>query len=456
MTPTTPLVLPPAPWDPSKPYWLQNNFAPVADQIDATNLAVEGSIPPSLSGLYVRNGANPFKADSPHWFFGDGMVHGVRLGGGRVSWYKNRFVRTPQFRKEEGDPSAPAVSPMPGKEQSQANTSMVFYAGKLLALEEVSWPYEIDQTNLATVGPWNANGALPATFTAHPKVDPATGQMHFFGYGLTPPYLSYGVLNPDGTVVSVQHVPVKGPTMMHDFAITDRDVVFWELPIVFDLKGAVAGNPFRWDPSYGARIGVMPLGGDVAQLRWVDIPPCYVFHGINAYRDDTRIVVEVCRLDRAFDGADEGVGVNNRLHKWVIETSGPQLTFSDSVLNDRALDLPTIDKRFLGRQSRYSWLVGTRDTEHAFEFSGITRWDAKTGQTVVWDPGAAVSAGEGLFIPEGKNEGEGWVLAFAYDRRDQASRLVILDATEVDKGPVASVLLPQRVPFGFHATWVQS
>ena len=455
--PTTgPYVAPPEPWIDGKPYWLQNNFAPVVDQIDATNLTVVGTIPPELTGLYVRNGANPLKADSPHWFFGDGMMHGLRLDAGKASWYKNRYVKTPQFRREDGDPSAPPASAAPGKQDHQANTSMLWFAKKLLALEEVGWPYEISPTDLGTVGAWSANDALPASFTAHPKVNPTTGQLHYFGYGFVAPFLTYGVMDPDGTVVTQVEIPVKGATMMHDFAITDQEAVFWELPVVFDLQLAIKGdNPFVWQPSYGARLHVIPLDGDVTKMRSVEIPPCMVFHGVNAFRDGTKIVIDVCRLDKAFASDGDGLGTTNDLRRWTIETADPDtLVWSESILTGKALDLPTIDKRYTGVKHRYSWMVGTRSTEHAFEFSGLTRWDYANNTGDVWDPGPAVSTGEGLFVPAGKNEGDGWVMTFGNDKRDGKSRLLILDATAMSKGPVATVEIPQRVPFGFHATWV--
>ena len=452
---TTTYVLAPEPWDPKKPYWLQNNFAPVADQISATNLIVTGAIPSDLTGLYVRNGANPRNADSTHWFFGDGMVHGVRFDAGKVSWYKNQYVKTPQFRREDGDPSAPAATGIPGKQDHQGNTSMLWYANKLLALEEVGWPYELATKDLSTVGAWSANNALPNTFTAHPKVNPTTGQLHYFGYGFTPPYLTYGVMEPDGTVVSQVEIPVKGATMIHDFAITDTDAIFWELPIVFDLQVAIAGgNPFHWDPTYGARLHVLPLAGDVTKMRSVEIPPCFVFHGVNAFRDGTKIVLDVCRLDKAFDVDDDGLSASNDVRRWTIETAGTDLVWSETVLTDRNLDLPTIDKRRTGAAHRYSWMVGSRKTEHAFEFSGLTRWDHTTNTGDEWDPGLAVSAGEGLFVPIDKNEGDGWVMTFAYDKRDAKSRMMILDATAMSKGPIATIEIPQRVPFGFHGTWV--
>ena len=307
-TPTT------VPFDPDVPWWLQGGFAPVEKEVDTTELEVEGALPPELVGLYVRNGSNPRTGTSPHWFLGDGMVHGIRLEAGRATSYRNRYVRTPLYEASSGFGEG-----VPGGEASQSNVSAIWHGGRLLTSGEVGYPYELSPTDLSTVGVYDFGGKLTTSMTAHPKIDPATGQMHFFGYGFVPPFLTYHVADADGTLVHSTEVPVPGPTMIHDFAITETDAVFWDLPVVFDLEAAVAmiedptGDvfPFLWDPSYGARIGVLPLGADGAEVQWAEIEPCYVFHGVNAFRQGSDVVVDVCRHDSMFaggGGARERVG----------------------------------------------------------------------------------------------------------------------------------------------------
>src|SRR5262249_29273177 len=147
-------------------------------------------------------------------------------------------------------------------------------------------------------------------------------------------YLVYHVADPSGALVHTEEIAVGGPTMIHDFAITDRDVVFWELPVLFDLDLALKHEmPFRWDPSYGARIGIMPLGGPASKMRWVDIEPCYVFHGTNAFRSGDDVVLDVSRLPTMFaPGGDIGV---NDVRRWTIGTGEDQLSWRESTLIDR-------------------------------------------------------------------------------------------------------------------------
>jgi len=447
-------------YDSALPYWMQGGFAPVGIETDAVDLAITGALPPSLTGLYVRNGSNPAGAPSPHWFLGDGMVHGVRLDRGRASWYRNRFLQTPLYTSG-GDFMSGGP---PGGAGNQSNVSVFQHGGRLLSSGEIGLPYELSPDDLRTIGVHDFDGALTTAMTAHPKIDPATGKMHFFGYGFVPPYLTYHVAAADGTLEYSAEVDVAGPTMMHDFAITESDAIFWELPVVFDLATAIAaispdapttgsGFPFQWDPSYGARIGIMPLDGPTSAIRWVEIDPCYVFHGVNAHRDGAKVVIEVCRMPSMFEvGGDPGP---NALHRWTIDTSGPELTFTDEVMSDAQLDLPALDRRRTGRRHENAWYLMVEPLDgFPVEFSGLSRRDTATGSLDTYAPGPGYRLNEGVFVAEGPGDGEGWLMTFAWDRARGASDLVVLDALALADGPVATVHLPARVPYGFHGTWV--
>ncbi len=445
-----PTTVAPMRWDPDRPYWEQGNYAAVEEEVEAFDLAVTGALPPSLAGLYVRNGSNPPSGEQGHWFLGDGMLHGVRLDGGKASWYRNRWVRTPSIEGTVGG----VMDAPPGKENNPSNTSVVHHAGKLLSLCEVGWPYEISPEDLSTVGAMGYGGELASPCTAHPKIHPTTGEMHFFGYGFVPPYLTYNVASATGELIHSAVLEVPASVMMHDFNITETHAIFWDQPVLFDLEIAIEGGmPYSWQPDNGARIGVMPLGGTQADLRWIEVEPSYVFHSLNARNVEDDIVIDVCRLPMAF--SEQSDLEDSFPHRWTIGTGGADLTFAEEQTSERTMDLPTFDTRFRGSDYRYGWYADTRDTEIAFEFAGVTRLDQTTGEMQTWDPGPAVSAGEGLFVPEeGGGEGEGWILTFAYDRARDGSDLVVLDATDIAAGPVASVALPQRVPYGFHADWM--
>jgi carotenoid cleavage dioxygenase len=441
------------PYDPARPYWEQGNFAAVTTEETVTDLAVTGTIPPELSGLFVRNGSNPPTGTALHWFLGDGMVHGVRLERGRASWYRNRYVRTPLA--EAGQDLLSFGGP-PGRANNQSNVSVVHHAGRLLTLGEVGWPFELSTADLSTVGPWDYGGLLGETMTAHPKIDPQTGRMHFFGYEFLRPALTYYAADPQGRLDVISPVAVDVPTMVHDFAVTDRDAVFWIGPVVFgsDPANPYPEIPFHWDAAGPCRVGVMPLDGTGDAIRWVDVPPCYVFHGLSAHRDGDDVVLRVHRLEQAF--GPQGDLVPSYLTEWRIGTAGPALTFAEERISDRSMDLPAHDRRHTGRKVRHGWCTTTTtaSAEHGFELAGICHVDLRTGAETVWDPGDDVRGGEPVFVPAGDGEGEGWLLTYVWDRTTDRSALAVFDAGAVDGGPVGRVELPVRVPFGFHGLWV--
>ena len=339
--------------DPSLPWWLRGDFAPVTREVEAFDLPVEGTLPKELPGLYVRNGSNPKPGWAPHWFLGDGMVHGVMIEDGKATWYRNRYVRTTLLAAGGGLTANGRAGRRVGFEQRVGRAPRRASCSRSA---KSGFPYELRANDLSTVGAYDFDGRLKGNMTAHPKIDPATGQMHFFGYNFTEPYLVYHVADRDGVLVSSQPVSVKASTMIHDFAITDRDVVFWEMPVLFDMKLAIKMvsetrstiMPYVWKPEYGSRLGVMPLGGPASAIRWVEIEPCYVFHGMNAWRDGDDVVLDVCRMAKVFE-AGSALGPPPRLHRWRINTSGAHLSFRDEIRSDLDADLPSIDRRYAGR-----------------------------------------------------------------------------------------------------------
>jgi carotenoid cleavage dioxygenase len=445
----------------TNPY-LVGNFAPVRDELTATDLPVSGVIPPELSGCYLRNGPNPIRDPDPamyHWFTGDGMLHAVELRHGKAVSYRNRWVRT------DGACEALGEEPMPGQPDdvfpggsSVANTNVVAHAGRILALVEVCLPTEV-RPDLSTVGRYDFEGRLRWSMTAHPKIDPATGEMLFFGYNVMgPPWLRYHVVDRGGTLVRHEDIDIKGPAMVHDFAITERHVVFFDLPVVFDLE--LVGKqpfPFVWRPEYGARVGVMPRDGGNADVRWLDVDLCYVYHPLNAYDDGERVVVDVVRHETMF--ANDVYGPGDRLptlDRWTIDRSNGGKVIEER-LDDHPQELPRVDERLVGRPHRYGYAPGfALGGGGGVEFGGLLKHDLHSGTTVERNFGEEQSAGEAVFAPASPDagEGEGYVMAIVYDGGRDASDLVILDATDFTGPEVARVHLPQRVPYGFHGCWL--
>jgi carotenoid cleavage dioxygenase len=445
------------PVDASVPWWLQGNYAPVSHEVQAHDLVVRGALPPELDGLYVKNGSNPPRADSPHWFFGDGMVTGVRLSGGTAQWSRNRYVATTPHETGTGF----AQGPM-DKGNNQSNVSCIWHGGKLLTSGEVGAPYQLRPADLSTIGVYDFAGVLPGSFTAHPKIDPATGRMHAFGYTFTEPYLSYYVIEPDGTMSLAEGIEIPASTMIHDFAITETDAVFWDLPVAFDIELALkfvddpSVLPFVWRPELGARIGVMPLEGGASNIQWFDIDPCYVFHSVNAYRQGDEVTIDVSRLSSMFATTKPGLGGESSLRRWTVNTASGKVT-DDVLETENPGDLPGRDPRRVGREYRYGYLTGTRPSDVTVDLGGIIRHDFVAGTRTMWEPGPSRHATEPLFVPADAADtadDAGWLLSFVHDDAAGETVLAVLDASDVAAGPVAEVVMPQRVPYGFHATFV--
>lgn len=431
------------------PFYLQGNFAPIDQEVTREHLEVKGEVPVALSGTFYRNGPNPSDGDPGHWFFGHGMLHGVRLEDGEAKWYRNRFVRTPAYLGEE----RPLVGP-DGKVDhtaTTANTHIVQHAGRLLALTESAFPMEVTP-ELETVGPEDFDGVLQTAFTAHPKICPKTGEMLAFGYGFMPPYLTYHRVSADGKMVQSEEITVKGPTMMHDFAVTENHVIFLDLPLVFKIEEALAGNmPFLWDDAYGARLGVMPRDGGNADVRWIEIDPCYVVHTLNAFEEGGRIVLDAARYAEFPDVTfNSSPGLMTR---WSIDPQSGKI--ETETLDDRNCDFPRVDPRVDGQLHHFGYGVEF-GMGAGLSMKRLIKYDLDARSTQIHDFGASVSPGEGVFAPAAPDaaEDEGFVLVMTHDDDAGQSELQILDAQNFDSDPVARIQMPQRVPFGFHANWV--
>ncbi len=435
--------------------YLAGNFAPVAEEVTATNLPVRGRLPEELSGRYLRIGPNPLVPPDPaayHWFLGDGMVHGIRLRAGKAEWYRNRWVRNQAIAEARGEPDPPGE--VHGGMDFSANTNVIGHGGRTLALVEAgARPIELSW-DLETVRRSDFQGTLPNGFTAHPKLDPVTGELHACAYYWGLPHLQYLVVGTDGLVVSNEAIPVPGSPMVHDMSITGTRAVFYDQPVTFDLSSAPF--PYSWNPDYGNRIGVLPFGAPGSEVVWVEMEPSYVFHPLNAYDEGETVVVDVVRHDRIFDrGAAGPYGSNPALWRWTIDPAAGKVHTEQ--LDDRPSEFPRVDERVVGRRHRYGWSVGLAAGDSSlYGADTLLKHDLVAGTSQARTFPAGVGIGEAVFVPRSpiSAEDDGWVLLLAYDAARDTSDLFVLDAADVTAEPVATVELPQRVPEGFHGNWV--
>jgi carotenoid cleavage dioxygenase-like enzyme len=435
------------------PSHLRGNGRPVTEELTLADLKVNGKIPEELNGRYVRTGPNPITGTSTHPFLGDGMLHGMRLRDGKAEWYRNRYVQTPFIT----DPSVDVLdlSVMMDMKSSKANTHVMGHAGKILVLEEGHFPYVVDG-QLNTVGPTDFEGALTGSFTAHPKICPTTGELLAFGYSALEPYLRYLRVSADGKLVQTENITVGGPTMMHDFNITQNNVIFMDLPAVFNLELAMTGEmPIRWDESYPARLGVMPRNGNDTQVRWFDINPCYVFHPLNSYEDGDKIIIDVARFSHMWKASTMDFPPPE-LWRWTIDTVSGKV--HEEQVDDRPAEFPRVADSVIGMKHRYGYLAGMSQAKDPSEASGaILKYDRETGVRSDIEFGRGRTGGEPVFVPAANSstEDDGYLMTYIYDASSDSSSFVIMDAASMDSEPVASIDLP-RIPGGFHGSWIDA
>jgi carotenoid cleavage dioxygenase-like enzyme len=447
--------------------YLSGNFAPVTEELTLTDLPVTGTLPPQLDGRYLRNGPNPVVPPDPeqyHWFIGTGMVHGIRIRDGKAEWYRNRWVRNKTVAEALGEPWA--GGPVHADMDAAPNTNVIGLGGRTFAIVEAgAVPYELTN-ELDTIGPTDFDGTLPGGFTAHPKLDPVTGELSGMAYFWGWDHVQWVVVAPEGRVTRTENVKVKGSPMMHDFSLTQRNVVIYDLPVTFNLEAAMAGTsfPYQWDDDYGARVGVMPRSGSASDVRWFDVDPCYVFHPMNSYDvldgdDVTAIVLDVVRHPRMFDkvrnGPDDG---KPSLWRWTIDTRAGKV--HEEQLDDRPIEFPRVDERLVSLPHRYGYSAGFGQTMASLDepADGLLKYDLRTGESTFRSCGVGSGSAEPVFVPSATNadEDDGFVMALVYDPARDASDLLVLNAQDFDGEPVAAVHLPVRVPFGFHGNWVPS
>lgn len=433
----------------SVPYWEQGNLAPVQEEITAFDLPVEGNIPPELRGLYARNGANPREGHSGHWFLGDGMIHGVSLRDGKAEWYRNRWVRTPRFNGETRKPGLPDIR------SGVANTNVIAHAGRIMALVETALPVTLSR-ELDTIGPHDYGGKLATSFTAHPKICPTTGEMHFFGYGFMPPFLTYHVVDASGALVRSIPIPVGASTMVHDFAMTSEHVIFMDLPVLFDMPAAMRGTmPFAWSDNYGARLGVLKRSAGVESLRRIEIDPCYVYHVGNAYEEaDGTIVIDVAWYKEHWRGGPSRTAFDKAsLRRWRIPPGATKA--QEQPLDDKGIEFPRINDGLAGQNHSIVYAVETGDDLAGGRYNAVRKYDLKSGEnnSHVFENGVP-SEFVHIAVEGGRSEDDGYLIGFVYDRVRDASDLVILDAQRIESKPVARIKLPVRVPQGFHGNWM--
>ena len=447
--------------EPTAPHpFLSGLHQPMETETTLTELQVTGTLPQALDGRYLRIGPNPVAADpaSYHWFTGDGMVHGVRLQGGRALWYRNRWIRS------EAVGAALHEQPAPGPRHGgfdTVNTNVTVIGGRTFALVEAgSYPVELSDTlEDQAYNPFE--GTLAGSFTAHPHLDPLTGEHHAICYEATrADEIRHVVIDAQGRVVRELPIPVRHGPSIHDCAITQRYVVILDLPVTFSMQAVISGHsfPYRWNPDHTPRVGLLPREGGAADIVWCEVDPAYVFHVANAYdQADGTVALDVCAFARMFAESTQGPdAVSRGLERWTVDPEAHRVHVQS--IDSSPQEFPRLDERRFGQAYRYAYTLAL-PAEAGGQFvlaNRLYRHDLEAGTRQVHDFGEGRFPGEFVFTPRAPEsaEGHGWLIGLVIDAQAQTTDLVVLDAMDFEAAPVARVHLPHRVPPGFHGNWI--
>jgi len=469
-------------------------FAPSRIEADVYDLEVEGRIPAELSGAFYRAAADtqyPPRFPNDVYINGDGMIHMVRFDDGHAD-LKTRYVRTKRFELERkarralfgayrnpytDDPSVYGI------DDGNANTSIIWHAGKLLALKEAALPYELDPVTLETRGVYDFSGQITGrTFTAHPKHDPRTGELIAFAYnasGRPDRWIHIYRISAGGKVTRSESFEVPYSSMVHDWLVTRDHFVFTISPMISDAERIKTdAQYFMWDPTEQTYVAIIPRDQGVSGIRWYLSDLLLETHSLNAWTSGDTLVADHFTAGTGWLSQFPVTTVGPMkelpplLHRWTFDLTGGAAHWRDAAdtyrserLIDLPGDMPRVDPRVLMEKNRHSW-IGAMNPELPMcevgpmgpPFNSIIHRDDSTGARTVWFPGEHAAPEEPVFVPKSADadEGDGYLLVLVGRRDQNRHDLVILDALDLGAGPVATVKIPFRLRYGFHGTWVPS
>ena len=459
---------------------LRSNFAPIHAELDHSQLETTGRWPDEVRGSFYRIGPNPAFAPLGgfyHWFAGDGMVHAFHIEGGRVA-YRNRYMQTEKHRAEEAagraliNPFDPTHSDPAFEGRTSngvANTAMVTHHGALYALEEGHAPLAFDPITLETGAVNDFDGAHGGPFSAHPHIDPVSGNMVFFGYmadGVGSDTISCGEIAPDGRLLYQRKFSAPFSAMVHDMMVTREFIVIPVFPLTFSFERAMnKQSAFAWEPEKNSWLAVIPRGSRTEEIRWIEADANFVFHYMNAWdvpgEAGRRIQADVLQFEAPplFPLADGSMPPKTAseasLHSWDLDLVEGRLRTEE--VSPVCGEFPRIHEDFACGPYRHGWFAGSvGDHPSGISNNAVAHSDRSKGEVKTYGLPATDVIGEPVFVPrpDASEEGDGYVLALAWRGEEDISELLLLEALHVEDGPIATARLPHRVPHGFHALYL--
>ena len=466
-------------------------WRPQTREWTATNMKVTGQIPDDLNGVYLRNTENPLvpAMERYHPFDGDSMIHAITFGNGTAE-YRNRFVHTVglEAELEAGEPLWAGLAESPRKAKRQdgwgartrmkdaSSTDVVVHRGlALTSFYQCGDLYRLNPVTLDDLGRESWNGAFPeAGVSAHTKVDEATGDLLFFNYQTTYPYMHYGVVNAQGELAHYTPVPLPGPRLPHDMIFTTNYSILNDCPMFWDeelLTKDVYAT--RFHKAMPTRLGVIPRFGTADDIKWFECDATYVLHWINAYEEGDEIVVDgyfefdpspslppdASMEQRLFRFLDL-YALQTRPYRWRLNMRTGQV--KEGPLSDTITEFGMINNNIAGKP--YTYAYSAIPNEGMFLFEGVIKHNVQTGHMESYRLPEGTFCSETVFAPRtgsnaginGAAEDNGYLVTFTMDVVNDQSHCMVFDAQNVANGPVASIELPERICSGTHSYWADA
>lgn len=466
---------------PSPHPYLNGAWSPLHEEVDAEDMDVIGTIPTDLNGVYVRNTENPVHdaIGVYHPFDGDGMIHAMSFRNGKAS-YRNRFVKTAGFEQEQeaGRSLWAGIAANPKKSEragwgargglkDSSSTDVVIHAGEILStFYQCGEGYQLDPYSLEDQG--TASWVPPEGISAHPKVDPHTGDLLFFNYAKQAPYMHYGVVGPDKQLKHLMPIELPGPRLPHDMAFTKNYSILIDLPLFWNPELLKAGiHSADYYPDIPTRFAIVPRFGNVSEIRWFEAAPTYVLHWMNAWEAGNEIILDgyfqedpdpapldMPGLDKRFGKLLANIDEHSfkpKLHRWRFNLDTGKTT--EERLDDRILEFGTFNQTYAGEPSQFIYSTTTKPGW--FLFTGIVKHDLETGSSTSLSFGEERFGSEAPFAPRDNaaSEDDGYLVSFITDMNTNQSECIVVDAKDIESGPVCRIILPHRISSGTHACW---
>ena len=458
---------------------------------------IEGEIPPELNGTLFKNGPGLLDINGQnihHPFDGDGMISRITFTKGRAH-FRNRFVRTKAYIEEQKagkilyrgvfgtqKPGGWLANAFDFNLKNIANTNVIYWGGKLLALWEAADPHKLDPHTLETLGKEHFNGVLSEgeAFAAHPRFDPSceqdNGEPCLVNFSIKPGLsttITIFELDTAGKIVRKDAHSLPGFAFIHDFAITPNYCIFFQNPVAFNpipfalgMRGA--GECIKFQGNQPTKVLIIPRRSNVAnsgnkdKVQILETQSGFVFHHTNAFEQDNEIVIDsICyenlpEVEPESDFRDTDFESLKPGQLWRFYLNIKNNTVRRELIESRCCEFPSVHPQKVGREHRYLYMGAAHAAEGNAPLQAFEKVDVETGEKQVWSAAPNGYASEPNFVPRNRNgdEDDGWLLGLVYDSTHHRSDVVILDAKDLSKEPIARLHLKHHIPYGLHGNFV--